>query len=198
MKFLSKKEDSEIRIEGLTYQENKAENNRRLKELLLLEQKNFCAYTEKYIQGLDATEVEHFNSALKYADDYYNYYAVVRKANEYKIKKDALYRDKSFFQNLFFQNLDTFIRRIGYVDGVYEEKEIDDVEAKNFIDFLGFNEHPLFEDRKKHVSRLKSVFEEAGWDKERQLAYFRAHPEELSFITAIEHELGLDLREFYL
>ena len=197
MKFLRKNTDSEILAARLTYQKNRGANNAILKDLLLIEQKNFCAYTEKYIQSLDSTEVEHFNSSLKYADDYYNYYAVIRKANEYKIAKDNTYRGAGFFGNLFFQNELELRRRIRYIDGVYEEVDITDTEAKDFIDFLGFNEHPLFEDRKKHINRLKKSFNEAGWDAQRQLEYFRTYPYELSFITALENELCLDLKEFY-
>ena len=81
MKFLSKTKDSNILKRNLKYKKNDTQNNRILKEALLQEQKNFCAYTEKYIQQLDACEVEHFNSSLKYKDDYYNYYAVLRRAN---------------------------------------------------------------------------------------------------------------------
>ena len=51
---------------------------------MISEQKNFCAYTEKYLKPLDSPEVEHFNSKIKYQDDYYNYYAVLRAANLYK------------------------------------------------------------------------------------------------------------------
>lgn len=197
MKFLGKNPDSDILANGLTYQENRGVNNKRIHDLLLLEQKNFCAYTEKYVQGLDSTEVEHFNSSKKYADDYYNYYTVLRKANEYKIKKDILYRDASFFRNLFFQNVEEFDRRIQYVEGIYEEIVDNDTEARDFIDFLGFNEHPLFEERKNHIDKLKEIFENTGWDNQRRIEHFRRHPNDLSFITAVEHEFGLNLAEFY-
>jgi len=197
MKFLAKNANSEILRDGLTYQENKAVGNKRIHDLLMAEQKNFCAYTEKYVQGLDATEVEHFNSAIKYADDYYNYYAVLRKANEYKIKKDKSHKNATFFQNPFFQNEADFNRRIRYVDGTYEEVDEGDNEARDLIDFLGFNEHPLYEDRRNHIERLRESFDSAGWDNQRRIEYFRTYRSELSFITALEHELGLNLGEFY-
>ena len=58
---------------------------------LLLEQSNFCAYTEKYITGLDSVEVEHFNASIKYNDDYFNYYAVIRSANSGKrLENDSI------------------------------------------------------------------------------------------------------------
>lgn len=197
MKFLSKRVDSEVLAQGLIYQENRGVNNKCIHDLLLAEQKSFCAYTEKYVVGLDSTEVEHLNSSKKYADDYYNYYVVLRKANEYKLKKDNHYRGAQFFESLFFQNKEEFDSRIQYVDGVYEEVHLQDFEARDFIDFLGFNEHPLYEDRKKHVKRLKALFEDANWDNEKRLQYLSSNPNELSFITALEIELGLNLAMFY-
>ena len=195
MKFLSKTERSQILNENLTYQEGKSEHNRKIKELLLTEQKNFCAYSEKYIQELDSSEVEHFNTSLKYSDDYYNYYAVIRKANLYK--KDEEYKGASFFNSLFFQNSDEFNERIQYVKGgIYEEIKEDDQEAIDLIDFLGFNHPDLYTQRIRHIKRLKKSFEDASYSKEQCLEYFRNHHEELSFITAIENELGLDLSEF--
>lgn len=84
MKFFGKNPDSEILRENLTYQENRSENNRRIKEILIQEQHNFCAYTEKYFEPMDSVEVEHFDSSIKYIDNYFNYYAVLRKPNLYK------------------------------------------------------------------------------------------------------------------
>lgn len=78
MKFLSKDPNSKILAENITYKKGATKNNSNLKELLLEEQKNFCAYTEKRIQETNSIEVEHFNPAKKYKDDYYNYYAVLR------------------------------------------------------------------------------------------------------------------------
>ena len=101
MKFFSKKEDSEILAKGLTYKKNKAEKNANLKELLIKEQFNFCAYTEKYFDELDSVEVEHFDSTKKYFDDYYNYYAVLRKPNLYKKMKSI--KMLLFFRVYFFK-----------------------------------------------------------------------------------------------
>jgi hypothetical protein len=197
MKFLNKNQDSVILKEGLTYKENAAENNRKLNELLRVEQKNFCAYTEKYMESLDSVEVEHFDSSKKYSDNYYNYYAVLRKANEYKIKKDKNYVGAPFFESLFFQNDTNFQQRVTYADGIYYELNEEDTEAKELIDFLGFNEAPLYEARRNHIKSLKKIFEAANWDKERQISFFRDEQKHLSFITAIEQDLGLDLSEFY-
>ena len=194
MKFLAKRSDSGVLSENLTYKRGRDENNRRLRKMLLAEQKNFCAYTEKYVEALDTVEVEHFNSAKKYNDDYYNYYAVIRNSNQYK--KDEAYRDASFFNTLFFQDSTQFNARIRYVDGVYEEIDENDAEARDLIDFLGFNHPSLHTQRNRYVTRLKNRFEEAGYTTEQKISHFKQHPEDLSFITAIEYELQMDLSDF--
>ena len=191
MKFLTKNPQSPILTDGLTYQENKAKNNAILRDRLVKEQKHFCAYTERYIKGLDSPEVEHFDSSKKYRDDYFNYFAVLRKPNLYK--KDEQYKNHTFFQTLFFHDKTAFERRIQYKDGIYYEVEETDVEARDFIDFLGFNNDLLFKERSNHLNRLKSIFRYFNDDE--KLAFFNTHKEELSFITALEIELGLDFSE---
>lgn len=193
MKFLSKKESSIILEKALIYKENRAKNNSLLKEELLKEQNKFCAYTEKYIQELDSSEVEHFNSTLKYNDDYFNYYAVIRNANLYK--KEEVYKEANFFNSLFFQNKEEFNSRIKYIKGIYIEIEETDQEAIDLIDFLGFNHSKLYEQRKRHVKRLSKTFEAAKYSTKDYIKYFKEHKEELSFITAIEEEFQIDLSE---
>ena len=188
MKFLSKNADSSILKKGIIYRKG---DNDELRRLLLEEQKNFCAYTEKYVENLDSVEVEHFNSTIKYNDDYFNYYAVVRKANLYK--KDERYKGAVFFDSLFFQrNFDTRIRFVPD-DLVYEEIDADDKEAIDFIDFIGLNYNDVYEDRKKHINRLASIFSAI----EDKVAYFREYRSELKFVTAIEGFFDMDLSEFY-
>ncbi len=189
MKFLSKNAASSILAEGLTYQKNR--DNTQLRVMLLAEQKNFCAYTEEYIGGNHSVEVEHFNSSLKFKDDYYNYYAVIRKAN--LRKKDERYKNAAFFKSLFFQR--SFKERIRFDrdDLFYEEISADDIEAREFIDFLQLNSYELVIERKRHIERLKdleSMIPDWG-------GYFRRHLLELKFITAIEYALNIDLSEFY-
>jgi hypothetical protein len=191
MKFLTKNPQSPILTDGLIYQENKGKNNAILRYRLVKEQKNFCAYTERYIKGLDSPEVEHFDSSKKYGDDYFNYYAVLRKPNLYK--KDEQYKNNTFFQTLFFHDKTEFERRIQYKEGIYYEVEETDVEARDFIDFLGFNNDLLFKERSNHLNRLKNIFRH--FNDAEKLAFFNTHKEELSFITALEVELGLDFSE---
>lgn len=68
------------------------------------------------------------------------------------------------------------------------------MEAIALIEYLGFNNNYLKQQRDRHSNRLKSVFKDAGYDsREQQLSYFIKHKEELDFVTAIEVEFGLDL-----
>jgi hypothetical protein len=196
MRFLVKKKDSEILKQGLIYQHNAQKNNEKLKNLLWKEQSHFWAYTEKYIDAYEyhQCEVEHFNSNIKYADDYFNYYAVIRAANLLKKKKDAFYKpNESFFGSLFFQIEDEWKKRIRFIDGEYEEIDENDTEARNLIDFLGLNGPELFEKRKRHLKRIKELKEERNFSDEDLLIYLNENREELSFISALEYELGLNL-----
>jgi hypothetical protein len=195
MKFLSKNSESEILKNNLVYSKT-ASNNQRLLNLLIEEQLNFCAYTEKYFENLDSIDVEHFNSSLKGTDkdDYFNYYAVLHKANLYK--KDEKYIEATFFESRFFQNRNIFDSRIQYVKGgYYEEIDLIDEEASQFIDFLGLNDERLFRDRNAHVRRLKEIFNNAGYSNDEILSHFKNHKNELKFVTAIEVELEIDLEE---
>jgi hypothetical protein len=196
MKFLPKNPQSDILKENLTYQQNRAENNRNLLVRLLAEQQNFCAYSEKYIEDLDSVEVEHFDASKKYADDYYNYYAVLRKINAQK--RDEAFRGNSFFKTLFFQNQTELYARIRYIkeDGVFETTNIADTEAQDLIEFLGMNDDKLYRQRKKHLHRLHDIKNDAKYDNVQFQQYLKKHLKELSFITALEHEFNLHLQDF--
>ena len=196
MKFLSKSKTSVILAEGFVYKENSSKNNERLKKMLVAEQKGYCAYTEKYLQPMDSVEVEHLDAAKKYADDYYNYYAVIRNANLYK--QDEKYSGASFLENLFFHDAVNVSERIGFKENVFYELDENDNEARDFIDFLNLNHPALSWQRATHLALLQSTFNDAGYDSEAILRYFKKHPEQLSFITALEAGLEMNLFELLI
>ncbi len=196
MKFLSKSKASVILTEGVMYRENSSKNNERLKKMLMAEQKGYCAYTEKYLQPMDAVEVEHLDATKKYADDYYNYYAVLRNANLYK--QDEKYRGASFLESLFFHNAVAVSERIGFRENVFYELDENDTEARAFIDFLNLNHPALSGQRATHLALLQSTFNDAGYDSEAIIIYFKKHPEQLSFVTALEAGLGVHLFELLI
>lgn len=191
MKFLSKHKDSEILDEALVYK-SKTDNSR-LRFKLLDEQKNFCAYTEKYISKIDSTDVGHFNPSIKDKDDYYNYYTTLRYANEQKISKYEIYKNSNFFKSLFFQNEVEFKRRIFYDDFEYQITDENDKEADDFKNYLGLNDDYLYSERMQHIERLKSTI--GSFSNEEKLVYFKKNKNDLSYPTAIEHEFHIDLSE---
>jgi hypothetical protein len=104
----------------------------------------------------------------------------------------------AFFNSLFFQDKKAFDARIRYVigDSVYEETSSDDREASDLIDYLGFNDSCLYEERARHIRMLKDLFlTHAEFDSKEIVAWFAAHADELSFVTAVEAELEIDLTE---
>jgi hypothetical protein len=196
MKFLSKDPNSTILADGLTYQENSAANNKNLLVRLLAAQYNFCAYSEKYIDNLDAVEVEHFDASKKYADDYFNYYAVLRVMNMQK--RDVAFRGNLFFTTLFFHDKAVLYQRIRYVkeDFSFEAINSEDQEAHDLIEFLGMNNDKVYRQRKNHINRLQSLKSDAKYGDVKFCDYLKKHPQELSFITALEHEFGVLLPDF--
>ena len=189
MKFLSKNALSTILQNNLRYEKNK--DNSVLKKLLMTEQKNFCAYTEKYLQPLDSVEVEHFDSSKKFADDYYNYYAVIRNANLFK--QDEKYAGASFFENLFFQKIEELTKRISFAKNTFYEIDETDIEARDFIDFIGLNHPKLSEQREKHLNRMRDYFKD--YTSKQRIEHFKKYKEELNFVTAMEVEFGDDYSE---
>ena len=183
-------------VEGIVYRKNG--DNTRLRKKLLEEQHNFCAYTEKRVGRLDAVEVEHFDRTKKDDDDYFNYYAVIREANLRKKGKERKHVGAPFFDSLFFQNREELDSRVQYIkgEGVYEETTEGDQEAADFIDYLGFNDSCLHEERARHIRMMKDIFEgDARFDSEEKREWFAEHPEHLSFVTAVEAELEINLDE---
>jgi hypothetical protein len=193
MKFLSKKADSKILEQAIVYKVSG--DNKMLRNLLIEEQFNYCAYTEKYLQPLEQVDVEHFDASKKGTanDDYYNYYAVITTANKYK--KDKQYGGATFFQNRFYQNEQDISSRIGFSNNIFYEKDDKDAEVKDFIDFLGLNHPKLSEERSKHVQRMKNYFSNANFSLEKIKEYFGKYKSELSFITALNAEFKCDFFE---
>jgi hypothetical protein len=194
MKFLAKTPDSCILQEALVYKA-KGGHNDRLLALLRAEQRGYCAYTEKRLGALDTCAVEHFDRRLKNTaeDGYYNYYATLQSANQRKRRKERRHENASFFTQKFFQVPRALEKRIRYVaeDCVYEEIDPGDDEARALIDYLGFNDPELQEERRKHVARVCDFF--ASRSKDQQLDHLRAYPADLSFPTALAAALQLDL-----
>ncbi len=188
MKFLRKDPDSPILKKNMVYGHD-AFKNRALRNELLKEQFGFCAYTERIVLSTDTVEVEHFNPAIKYKDDFFNYYAVLPWANRAKLRR-------SYDGSSFFQNPEVLHERLTYRDDEFHPRNAEDKEASNLIQFLGLNDEELLVHRKAHIGRLKEVMEYlCDADRDRFFAYLTKHRPELSFPTAIEAEFNIDLTD---
>lgn len=187
MKFLAKTSDSEIIKLKLSY--NNVSDRKELREQLKKEQKGFCAYSEKYISLTDSHDIEHFNPSLKGKNDdnYFNWYVCIHWMNSHKPKK----LDNRFLPIL--QPFDAYIgERIIYEDNYFVAKDFTDIEAKNLIAFLGMNKPELFEERQKHVERIKSLRNMSEND-DLFIEILHKDKQYLSFITALENSLHISL-----
>lgn len=192
MKFFTKRPDSDVLARNLTYNTAIGADNSLLRNMLLDEQKGFCAYTERFVDETDAVEIDHFNAEKKRTgDNYYNYYVILAKIN--RSKKNAPFRGQPFFNSLFFQNRKQLDGRIHYTNGVYEEIDPTDNEAEAFIRFIDMNNNGLFNQRRNHINRIRNIFADANYSDAQKEEYFQKYRNELSFITALEHELRLRL-----
>lgn len=188
MKFLAKKEQSAIIAAGLTYKVDG--KNTKLHEALLKEQSGFCAYSEAFLRPIDLGEIDHFDPRLKSKpeDHYGNWYVIYAKLNRKKK------RDIRQFQPILNPSSAQLAQRIKYEDGIFQPADLSDTEAKNLIKFLGMNDEYLVQCRQNHIERLKEIRMDYGSD-EKFIAFLAKpkHKAELSFITALEHELNLGL-----
>jgi hypothetical protein len=83
--------------------------------------------------------------------------------------------------------------RIQYEDGQFSAVDPDDTEATNLIEFLGWNDPTLADYRRKHISRMQDDRNVLFDNNEDFVHHMRNHPYNLSFITALEAELGFTL-----
>ncbi len=186
MKYLAKDPQSPIIVAGWKYS---TESQRpKIRQQLLVEQQNFCAYTERYVAPIDACEIEHFDDRLKKtpaADSYWNWYAVHRWVNQ---RKPLIGK----FLPILMPYDPTLSQRIHYSEGAFRAINPDDLEAINLIKFLGWNDATLAAFRQKHVALMRDTQTRFfGDDPEGFRASIAKNPENLSFRTVLEAELGM-------
>ena len=146
MRYLRKSKHSKIIKEGWKYSLTNARQNRKIRNELLNEQVEFdsyfCAYTERRVLYEKSCDVEHFDERKKGEDDddYWNWYAVLHDINRGK----PSIRNFEPIADPYDENLP---ERIHYVDGEFYAVDQNDQEAKNLIDFLGWNSLELVKDR---------------------------------------------------
>ena len=189
MKRVLKLSTSEIISKNLYYKSNK--DNSKLGELLLKEQKYFCAYTEHYIGFDDANDIEHFNPNLKDtpSDNYYNWYKVKHLPNQRKTN--------NWIEPILMPYDENFEERVIYIDGEYFARPNDD-EANNLIILLDLNNQKKVEDRKNYIKRRKESIKDRNLQSKDEIkTYFQNKIDHeiksISYLRAIQEEFGIDI-----
>jgi hypothetical protein len=178
VKFLLKNSAALSERSDLSYPRDRAA----IRALLSSLQQEFCAYSEKRFENLDAVEVEHFDPRLKEtpSDSIFNWHAVVRVVNQRRPRKIEKHlplpdpNDPGLFQRFVYEN------------GEFCPRDEDDLEAKNLLKWLGIN--------LPEVDRLRDLQECLGDDGLRN--QLLKHPANQSFPTAVEAELGIPIFEW--
>lgn len=184
--------DSKILSDALVYKKGDSKNNRKITEILLVEHKGFCAYTDEFISITDAKDVEHFNPTIKYTtdDNYENWFFVKR---EWNIKKSSKW-DK--FQPVLSPTATDFETRLVYDKGDYLPSAEFDIEAKNLISLLELDNLGLVKKRKQYIERKKKDMQEY---KQSPHTFFsnlvNADPCQVHYTRAIKEEFGVDIFE---
>lgn len=184
MRYLDKTSDSTILATDWRYPQDAS----KIREELVREQRGFCAYSERFIKHTDSCDVEHFDPRLKNTpkDDYWNWYGVLHWMNSHKPRKIEPYLP------ILRPHDSTRGERIKYEDGQFVTTQEGDVEADNLIKYLGWNRPEVAQDRANHIRRVRELRTFFGRDTAGFLDYLQNDPENLSFLTALEAELGLD------
>lgn len=179
MNFLPKHESEIGHYRVLRYPQNRDQAVEALTQL----QKGYCAYSERYLKPLDSVELEHFDPRKKNtpADGISNWHAVIRWMNAHKSRRIENYEP--------LPDIGTWTAdRIRYEQGLFVCNE-SDIETQNLIQFLGVNRQEVFEERSNHIARLRGIQQKLG--DALLIEVLSESPEDLSFPTAIEAELGL-------
>jgi hypothetical protein len=180
MKFLPKQPAAVAAFDHLSYPNDRA----KAKDALMRLQHGFCAYSERYLMPLDSVEVEHFDPRLKHteSDGIQNWHAVIRWMNAHKAHRIQDYEP--------LPELGSWTtKRVRYERGEFVCDE-EDIQTRNLIEFIGVNKPEVYEERARQVARLKRI-RALCRDDETLIELLLESPEDLSYPTAIEAEMGI-------
>lgn len=189
MRKVIKNPNSKIITNQLKYKSGNS-TTKLISEILLNEQKSFCAYTDEHISRTDARDIEHFNPTLKNTpqDNYYNWFLVKHQWNNEKSYK----WDK--YQPILLPTADDLEERIIYIDGDYFSKSESDIEAKNLVSLLKLDDIELAKKRKKYIARKRKEIKDFG---QGAFAFFSILIDDdrcqVSYLRAIKEEFGIDI-----
>jgi len=192
MRHIQKLTDSEILSRKLTYE--KSGHRSELRRILELEQKGFCAYTDKHFKS-EASTLDHFKPqslVSQEEDGYHNWFAVSYTVNV--VEKRAQWKEP-----ILHPTEPTIAERIWYKK---EKNEIGktvivceyapkDEAAENFVEITGLNRNILAKERAAFVSRLRLLKDRFSIDEIK--TYLLQEPLEVDFHRLTEWELGVTL-----
>ncbi len=192
MRRVIKKADSEILKQELKYIQGNSANNKKIANILSVEQKKFCAYTDECLTRTDAEDIDHFNPTLKGTvnDNYENWFLVKHLWNK---EKSAKWEK---FQPVLHPTASDFEDRIIYDNGDYFANSNEDIEAKNLIRLLKLDDAALADERKRYVARKSEEIKAFGDDAKTFFStLLNANPCQVSFPRAIKEHFGVNILE---
>lgn len=191
MRYLRKNIDSPLINSGLLYE--KYSHRNKIRNQLLLEQHHFCAYSERYLCAMDEPHIEHFDSRLKGTerDDYYNWYATFPYMNSHK-------GNISDYQPILTPGSPEIFYRIQYniQHNIFTAVDLNDKEAFNLIEFLGFNRPDVMHRRGRHIRRVQQNVLYCNGDILQAMEIMSEDKDNFSFATALEAIFAIDLTNF--
>lgn len=190
--------NSKIITDTLQYNCKKGANNSLLGNLLLKEQKNFCAYSEEFIAIIsDSNDTEHFNPDLKCSatDSYSNWFKVKNKVNYRKRLKELEFRKNNIsFTDILNPCDNDFEEKLKYIVGEYRFEESSDLKVKNLINFLELNIPEKIEQRRDFIVRKRKEISAFGVSAE---DFFKTliddDLKQISYLRAIQEEFNIDI-----
>lgn len=193
MRHIQKLADSEILSRELTY--NKSRHRSELRRILELEQKGFCAYTDKNFKS-EASTLDHFKPqsiVSEEEDGYHNWFAVSYTVNV--VEKRAQWKepilhptDPSIVERIFYKEKKNEAGKTVVVC----EYALDDEAAKNFVEIVGLNSYILTIHRANFLASLRTLLER-GFTIDKIKANFLTNPMQVDFHRLTEWELGVTL-----
>ena len=186
MRFLRKQDQASAAFDGLQY----GPDTPAIRELLLVGQKGFCAYTEKFREPLDSIDVEHFDPRLKHTpdDSCANWFAVIGKINQRRARKI----DR--FLPLPDPGSDDVQRRITFDHGEFCPVDSGDEEIERLIRYIRANDELTVQQRDAHAKRIADL--QTWMSPEELKSHLIENPALLSFPSALESKLGLPVFEW--
>lgn len=190
--------NSKIITDTLQYNCRKGGNNSVLGNILLKEQKNFCAYSEEFIDPIsDANDIEHFNPNLKCSDydSYSNWFKVKNKVNFRKRLKELEFKKKNIsFDDILQPSANDFEEKLVYIVGEYRFEESSDIKVKNLIDLLELNIPEKIEQRRNFIIRKRKEIDSFGVSPEDFFSILIGEDiKQVSYLRAIQEEFGIDI-----